>query len=80
MAAVLHVIFHLDTPLEISEDISDAAIVAAHDLVSVCIQHAAYLAGRTDVDNEIDTMIEGAHNCMCAPSVHHLILKCDVQC
>ena len=73
MAAVLHVIFHLDTPLEISQDISDAAIVAAHDLVSVCIQHAAYLAGRTDVDNEIDTMIEGCsqlHVCAICASSH----------
>ena len=46
VAATLHVLFHVNTPLVIPDVISTEAIKAAIDLVDVCIQHSAFLAGR----------------------------------
>lgn len=62
VAASLHVLFNIDTPLTIPQEISDAAIKAAVDLVEVCIQHAAFLAGRGDVDETIQGLVEGTTN------------------
>lgn len=59
VAASLHVLFNINTPLTIPQEISDAAIKAAVDLVDVCIQHAAFLAGRGDVEETIQGLIEG---------------------
>ena len=42
-----------ETPLAIPTVISDAAIKAAINLVDVCIQHAAFLAGRGDVEETV---------------------------
>ena len=36
VAAVLHVLFHLDTPLIIPEAISDQALLAAQNFVELC--------------------------------------------
>ena len=62
VAASLHVLFNIDTPLTIPQEISDAAIKAAVDLVEVCIQHATFLAGRGDVDKAIQGLVEGTTN------------------
>ena len=59
VAASLHVLFNINTPLTIPQEISDAAIKATVDLVDVCIQHAAFLAGRGDVDETIRGLVEG---------------------
>ena len=39
VTASLHVLFNIDTSLTIPQEISDAAIKAAVNLVEVCIQH-----------------------------------------
>ena len=59
VAAALHVLFNINTPLTIPPDISDTAIKAAVNLVEVCIQHAAFLAGRGDVEETIQGLLEG---------------------
>ena len=59
IAATLHVLFNIETPLAIPTVISDAAIKAAINLVDVCIQHAAFLAGRGDVEETVQEMIKG---------------------
>ena len=59
IAATLHVLFNIETPLAIPTVISDAAIKAAINLVDVCIQHAAFLAGRGDVEETIQEMMKG---------------------
>jgi hypothetical protein len=59
VAASLHVLFNIDTPHTISQEISDDAVKAAVDLVDVCIQHAAFLAGRGDVEETIQGLVEG---------------------
>ena len=58
VAATLHVLFHIEKPMDIPTTISDAAIEAAIDLVDVCIQHAAFLAGRGEVDDMIDEIVK----------------------
>ena len=62
VAATLHVLFNVNTPVDIPEEISDAALKAAVNVVDVCIQHAAFLAGRGDVDEEIQRIVEGICN------------------
>ena len=59
VAASLHVLSNINTPLTIPQEISDDAIKAAVDLVDVRIQHAAFLAGRGNVDETIQGLIEG---------------------
>ena len=45
VAATLHMLFHIDTPLAIPSVIGVDAVEAAIDFVDVCIQQAAFLAG-----------------------------------
>lgn len=53
VAGVLHVLFQLDSPGDISDTIPEEAIVAAQDFVDICCQHTAFLAGRGDVQDAI---------------------------
>lgn len=53
VAATLHVLFHIDTPLAIPSVIGEDAVKAAIDFVDVCIQQAAFLAGRGNVQEAI---------------------------
>jgi pyruvate/oxaloacetate carboxyltransferase len=46
VAATLHVLFHMDTPSDIPNEISEDALKAAVDFVDVCTQHVAHIAGR----------------------------------
>lgn len=59
VAATLHVLFHVNEPQVIPDEISRDAIEAAINLVEVCIQHAAYLAGRGDVHSMIEEIMKG---------------------
>ena len=59
ISACLHVLFHIDSPLNIPDIISSDAIRAAIDLVSVCIQHAAFLAGQGEIDDIIQDIQKG---------------------
>ena len=56
VAGVLHVLFQLDTPDDIPDTISELAIVAAQDFVDVCCQHAAFVAGRGDIQEAIQQL------------------------
>ena len=53
VAAVLHVLFHLDTPLEIPKEISEQALLAAQNFVELCNQYTAFLAGRGEAVESI---------------------------
>lgn len=59
IATTLHVLFNVETPLNIPDVISEKAIKAAINMVDVCLQHAAFLAGRGDIDDTIQKMIKG---------------------
>lgn len=58
VAATMHVLFHLDTPLSIPSTISDEALKAAQEFVEMSNQHAAFLAGRGHITEAIE-MIQG---------------------
>ena len=70
VAAALHVLFSIDSPLAIPDVVSDDAIEAAIDLVDVCIQHAAFLAGRGDVQELVADMAKGNEQ----PVLSHIII------
>ena len=59
VAASLHVLFNINTPHTIPQTISETAIKAAINLVDVCIQHAAFLAGQGDMEETIQGLVEG---------------------
>ena len=61
IAATLHVLFNMNDPLAIPTVISETAIKAAINLVDVCLQDAAFLAGRGDIGETIEKMITGTH-------------------
>ena len=61
VSAVLHVLFHIDTPHNIPETISEDAMKAADNFVDLCLQHAAYLAGRNTISEALDNIQEGIH-------------------
>ena len=56
IAAVLHVLFHLDTPHNIPMEIEENAVAAAIDFVELCIQHVMYITGRGKVQVEVDSI------------------------
>ena len=72
VAATLHVLFNIQNPQDIPTVISDGAIKAAEDLVDVCIQHAAFLAGRGDVDTLIEEMAKGIDMTACLTDIRIL--------
>ena len=57
--ACLHILFHIDTPLVTPDVIGADAITAAIDIVNVCIQHAAFLARRGDINEISEEMAKG---------------------
>ena len=61
VAAVLHVLFHIDTPMAIPGVIGTDAVKASIDLVDMSIQHAAYLAGRGKLEQKIEELAQGAN-------------------
>ena len=64
LSAAFHILF-CDTDLDLSEEgveikvgsvsteIADSAIVATQNFVDTCCQHAAFIAGRNNIDDEI---------------------------
>lgn len=53
LAAVLHILFHIETPNKIPQEICPDAIRAAINYVDMCCQHAAHIAGRGDIAEAI---------------------------
>ncbi len=59
VAAVMHVAFTLETPGDIPTEIDSKAIEAAQDFVDMCCQHAAFMAGRGEIPDEIQQLQTG---------------------
>ena len=55
----LHVLFHRQNPLKIPVTLSEEAVKAAENFVELCVQHAAYLAGRGAIEEAIQAMHPG---------------------
>lgn len=58
VAATLHVLFHMDTPQQIPQEISDEALLSAKNFVEVCNQHVAFLAGRGVISEAIEGLVK----------------------
>ena len=54
VAATMHVLFHINEPLNIPAIIGEDAVKASENFVQVCLQNAAYLAGRGDIKDAVD--------------------------
>ena len=59
VAAVMHVAFHLETPHTIPKEICSEALEAAQDFIDMCCQHAAFMAGRGEIPDEIQQLQTG---------------------
>ena len=49
----MHVLFNMDKP-QIPEEVSELAVKAAESFVDLCLQHAAYLGGKGDLQEAIE--------------------------
>ena len=54
VAASMHILFHLEKEDEICDVIIDEAIKAAINYIMTCIQHTAYMTGRSTVVQEVE--------------------------
>ena len=68
VAAVMHVLFNLDDPTAIPQQISEAAVKAADSFVDLCLHHAAYLGGKGKLEEAIEDINKGDYK-MCIMSV-----------
>lgn len=60
VAAIMHVAFYLGSPRDIPTEICSEALEAAHDFVDMCYQHAAFMAGRKEIPEEIKQLQIGS--------------------
>lgn len=58
VAAVLHVLFHVDNPHNVPTKIQENAVKAAINFVDLCIQHAAYITGRGRIQDEVESVYQ----------------------
>ncbi len=71
VSAMLHVLFHIDTPLNIPETISENTVKAADNFVDLCLQHAAFLAVRGEIQDAVDDILGGTcYSCTMASFVY----------
>ena len=57
VAAVLHTLFSIENEnMNVSDEVSDAALKAAVDFVCVSCQQTTYVAGRGPIDEEIERL------------------------
>lgn len=59
VAAVMHVLFNMETPSSIPQEISEAAVKAADCFVDLCLQHAAFLGGKGNLQEAIEDINKG---------------------
>ena len=63
VAAVVHVRFNMKTPSSIPQEISEAEVKAADCFVDLCLQHAAFLGGKGNLQEAIEDINKGElHN------------------
>ena len=62
VASALHFLFNMNTPgshqQEISDEISEDAILASINFVALCCQQTAFMAGRGNITEEIQLIKE----------------------
>lgn len=58
VAAAFHALFNMNNPTAIPDEISESAMKAALNFVEVCNQNMAYLAGRGQIADAIETITD----------------------
>ena len=75
VATVFHLLFHIDKAEEpLPLQISDAAMKAAVNFIQTACQHAAFIAGRGTIEEELQKFKSGT---CCALAIH--IFLCTVD-
>ena len=59
VVAAFHTIFHLGSPGTFPTQITCRAVIAATDFVDMCTQHAAFMAGRGEIVECIESLKAG---------------------
>ena len=59
VAATMHVLFHVETPMSIPKTISESALKVAQEFVEACNQHVSFLSGRGDITEAIESFQKG---------------------
>ena len=59
ISAAMHVRFHMNDEVPLPDVITEEAINVSIDFVEVCCQHAAYLTGRRDLNQEFELLKSG---------------------
>ena len=62
VSAAMHFLFSMESDSEISDDISQMAIDAGINFVEVCCQHAAFITGRGNIDDQLQIIDSGRCN------------------
>lgn len=59
VAAALHFLFNVNSPTsQVSDEISEEAILASINFVALCCQQTAFMAGRGSITEEIQLIKE----------------------
>ena len=69
VSAVMHVLFNIDNPSLIPQEISEDAVKAADSFVDICLQHAAYLGGKGNFQEAIEDINKGDYT-VC---IHYIV-------
>ena len=63
LAAVLHMLFFIESPEEdLDDEISEAAVKAAVNIVQVACQQTAFIAGKGTLSEEMEKYKTGEHS------------------
>lgn len=62
VSAATHILFSMESNSEISDDIFQMAIDAGINFVEVCCQHAAFITGRGNIDDQLQNIDSGRCN------------------
>ena len=73
VAASLHVLFMLDNGDKLNTEVSDEAISASINFVALCCQQTAYMAGRGNIEEEIDIIKASMLILFLTSSIHYII-------
>lgn len=62
LATVLHMLFSIDNPENLDEEVSETALKAAVNLVKLACQQTAYIAGKGELSDELEKFKTGINN------------------
>ena len=61
ISVAMHILFHNDDDGPLSDTVTQGAVAAAINFVEVCCQHTAFIAGRSNIDEELNLVETGTY-------------------